>query len=186
MSFGTKSLIIVLDHGYLLRRSKTTDTRNHGQHLCTVARHTTNQEASHLRLLNAECILLLDTSLVAIRLNRLSTQWRKLHLCSSSSSSHRHRSLFPIWTSSALYRMSCVQLTSIPLPSERFVVSLKATLVWIYRRVRQLSMPPSIALFWNRTNYFFYITSFFFAIVDYIVSPLFFLPSLYSFLGTTF
>jgi len=126
-SSGTKSLITVLDHGYLQRRSKTTDTRNHGQHLYTAARHTTNREASHLRLLNAECILLLDTSLAAIRLNRLSTQWRKLRRCSS----HRHCSLFPIWTSSALYRMSYVQLTSIPLPSERSVVSLKVILVWI-------------------------------------------------------
>jgi hypothetical protein len=72
-SSGTKSLIIVLDHGYLQQRVKTKDTRNHGQHLYTPGRHTTNQEASHLCLLNAECILLLDTSQVAIRLNRLST-----------------------------------------------------------------------------------------------------------------
>lgn len=73
-SSGTKSLIIVLDHGYLRQRVETMDMQNHGQHLYTVARHTTNQEASHRRLLNSECILLLDTSLVAIRLNRLSTQ----------------------------------------------------------------------------------------------------------------
>ena len=58
---------------------------------------------------NSECILLLDTSLVAIRLNRLSTQWRKLRRCSN----HRYRSLFPTWTWSMLYRMSCVRLISI-------------------------------------------------------------------------
>ena len=32
-SSETKNLIIVLDHGYLLRRGETKDTRNHGQHL---------------------------------------------------------------------------------------------------------------------------------------------------------
>ena len=126
-SSGTKSLIIVLDHGYLQRRAEMKDTQNHGQHPYTAARHTTNQEVSHRRLLNSEeCILLLDTSLVAIRLNLLSTPRRKPRRFS-----HRHRVLFPIWTSSALYRMSYVQLTSIPLPNERSVVNLKVTLVWI-------------------------------------------------------
>lgn len=89
-SSGTKSPI-VLDHGYLQRRAETSDTRNHGQHLFTAARHITNQGASHRHLLNSECIPHLDTSLVAICINCLSTQWpwQKLRRCR-----HRHRSLF--------------------------------------------------------------------------------------------
>ena len=167
-SFGTKGLIIVLDHGYSRRRAETKDTRNHGQHHYMVARHTTNQEVSHRPLLNLECILLLDTSLVAIRPNHLSTRWQKLCPCSN-----QDRSLFPIWTWSAQYRMSCVQLISIRLPNERSVVSLKVTLEWIWPRVRQLSMLPLIALFWIRTNSL-YISTLCFAIVNYMVSPLFF------------
>jgi hypothetical protein len=124
-SSGTKSLIIVLDHGYLRRKAETRDTRNHGQHLYTVARHITNQEASHRRLLNSECILHLDTSLVALHLNRLSTQWRKLCRCR-----HLRRNLFPMWTWSALYRTSYVQLISIQSRNERSVVSWKVTLEW--------------------------------------------------------
>ena len=73
-SSRTKSLITVLDYGYLRRRAETTDTQNHGgQHHYTVVRHTMSQEASHLPLINAEYIPL-DTSLVEIRLNRLSIQ----------------------------------------------------------------------------------------------------------------
>lgn len=76
-SSGIKNLIIALAHGYQ-QRSKTKDMQNHGQHLYTAARRTTNQEVSHQRLLNVECTLL-DTSLVAIPLNPFSTQWQKLH-----------------------------------------------------------------------------------------------------------
>ena len=72
---GTKNLIIVLDHGYLRRRPKTKDMRNHGLHPCTAARLTMNQEASHRRLLNSECTPLLDTNPVAIPLNLFSIQW---------------------------------------------------------------------------------------------------------------
>ena len=125
-SYGTKRVTTVLDHGYLRRRVETKDTRNHGRHPCTAARHIMNQEASHRRLLSLECILLLDISLVAIRLSRLSTHWRKLCRCK-----HLHRKLFPMLTWSALSRMFYVLLISIQLPSGRSVVSLKATLEWI-------------------------------------------------------
>lgn len=150
MNSGTKNPIIALDLGYLRRRSKMMDIQNHGRHLYTDARRITNPEASHRRLLNVECTLLLDISLAAIPLNHFTTRWLKLPCFN-----HHYRALLPttwmfqsreravqkistflvaaclISTSNVLYRTSYVQLTSIPLPSERSVAGLKLTLAWI-------------------------------------------------------